>query len=457
MTAHKLLPYPDPAALLPPADTRRQAGKHLRQQVPRSEHAAWRVLAEHRDPIALLRRTDRARLPSLIPIRYGRMLASPAAYFRGAAAIMAQDLSQLPVTGSRVQVCGDAHLGNFGGFATPERALIFDLNDFDETVVGPWEWDVKRLVASAVITGREQNLSEDRCQAVAHAAVSSYREQMHIYGAKRFLEIWYSAIQADELLDRLSSPELSEELTTKARAKTNVGSLTKLADRDGHRVRISNDPPLVTHRTYPVPQRLPDVWSAYRASLPADRRTLVNRYRVVDIARKVVGVGSVGLRCFVILLLGTNDEDPLFLQLKEARPSVLEPYGHRSAYAHAGKRVVTGQRIMQAASDLFLGWTRCGGVDYYVRQLRDMKLTVPVEALRAGDLAEYARLCGWALARAHACSGDPALISGYLGAGATFDRAIVTFAVSYADQTERDYGELVKAVKAGRVPAETGI
>jgi uncharacterized protein (DUF2252 family) len=385
------------------------------------------------------------------------MLASPAAFLRGSAVVMAHDISQTPVTGPQAQLCGDTHLGNFGGFATPERTLIFDLNDFDETLVGPWEWDVKRLVASVIVTGRENNLSEARCRDIAFAAVASYRTHMRTYGKMRFLDTWYSAIEAEELVERLHRPRISDRLVSEAKKKTNVGAFTKLAEQEDTTIRIANDPPLVTHRTYPIPQRLSDVWAVYRESLSPERRLLLDRYRLVDIARKVVGVGSVGLRCFVILLLGTDNEDPLMLQLKEARRSVLAPYGQRSAYVNEGKRVVVGQRIMQAASDLFLGWTHCGSVDYYVRQLRDMKVSVPIDRLDANDLSEYASLCGWALARAHACSCDPAQISGYLGAGDAFDRAVVDFAVMYADQTERDYTSLVKAVKSGRVPAETGI
>jgi len=455
MNAPAILPYP--ASLPPSSGHRRQSGKRLRRHVPRSSHREWHAPANDRDPIALLQQTDRKRLPSLIPIRYGRMLASPAAFFRGSAVVMANDISQTPVTGPKAQLCGDAHLGNFGGFATPERTLIFDLNDFDETLVGPWEWDVKRLVASSIVTGRENGLSEDQCREIGFAAAASYRTHMRSYGKMRFLDTWYSSIEAEELIERLHRPRISDRLMSEAKNKTNVGALIKLAERVDNTIRIGNAPPLVTHRTYPIPQRLPDIWATYRESLSPERRMLLDRYRVVDIARKVVGVGSVGLRCFVILLLGTDSEDPLVLQLKEARTSVLAPFGQKPAYANEGKRIAIGQRIMQAASDLFLGWTHCGSVDYYVRQLRDMKVTVPIDHLHENDLSEYAGLCGWALARAHACSCDPAQISGYLGGGDAFDRAVVDFAVLYADQTERDHTELVKAVKSGRVPAETGI
>jgi uncharacterized protein (DUF2252 family) len=450
-----LLPYPK--ALVPSADERRDTGKELRRQAPRSSHAIWRLRRDRTDPVRLLHATDRNRLPSLIPIRYGRMLSGPSAFLRGSAAIMAHDLSRAPVTGLQAQICGDAHLGNFGGFATPERALIFDLNDFDETLVGSWEWDVKRLAASVVVSGRENGLSEHECRRAALAALKSYRSHMRTFGEMRFLDTWYTAITAADLFDHLDEPRLSAGLRAKAERKTNVGALAKLAEPIGDGYRIANDPPLITHHTYPVAQRLPDVWSAYRSSLEEDRRILLDRYRLVDIARKVVGVGSVGLRCYVALLLGSDDDDPLFLQIKEARRSVLEPFGKKSAYSNQGKRIASGQRIMQAASDLFLGWTRCGAVDYYVRQLRDMKFSVPTEVLDARELAEYAGLCAWALAQAHAASGDPARIGGYLGSGDTFDHAVAEFAVAYADQTERDFEAFRKAVKRGRITAEPGV
>ena len=450
-----LLPYP--TALVPSSDERRDAGKELRQRVPRSSHAVWAPGRERVDPIELLRTTDRRRLPSLTPIRYGRMLAGPSAFFRGSAIIMAHDLSQTPVTGLQAQICGDAHLGNFGGFATPERELIFDLNDFDETLVGPWEWDVKRLAASIVLTGRELGMPERVCRHAVLSALESYRRHMRSFGEMRFLDTWYTAITASDLFERLDAPKLSASLTAKAERKTNVGALARLAQEVDGGYRIENDPPLITHRTYPIAQRIPEVWSAYRSSLQEDRRILLDRYRLVDIARKVVGVGSVGLRCFIVLLLGSDDDDPLFLQIKEARRSVLEPFGKKPEYANQGKRVASGQRIMQAASDLFLGWTRCGSIDYYVRQLRDMKFSVPTEELDARELAEYAALCANALAQAHAVSSDPAKIGGYLGSGNAFDCAVTDFAGVYADQAERDYEAFRKAVRRGRIEAAPGI
>jgi uncharacterized protein (DUF2252 family) len=446
-----------PNEMMPPLDVREALGKTLRQRVPRSSHAAWRPRSANRNPVALLQATDRQRLPSLLPVRYGRMLPNPADFLRGSAAIMAFDLNLTPVTGLRVQLCGDAHLANFGGFATPERNLIFDLNDFDETLLGPWEWDVKRLAASIVVVGRTNGLREPQCHEAVLRAVGVYRSQMRRFGEMRFLDIWYTAIDAEEVVARLSASEVCDGLQREARQKTNLGALDKFAKVIGDGYRITNDPPLITHQTYPLPQRKHEVWSQYRDSLSPEHRLLLDRYRLVDMAREVVGVGSVGLRCFIALLLGSNDQDPLFLQIKEARGSVLEAYAGRSAYANHGKRIATGQRTMQAASDLFLGWTHCGSVDYYVRQLRDMKCHVPIEKLNAAGLAEYGALCARALARAHACSGDPSQIGGYLGSGDAFDQAIVKFAVAYADQTEEDHAALVKAVRSGRITAIEGI
>jgi uncharacterized protein (DUF2252 family) len=427
----------------------------LRHQLPRSCHAEWSAPADRPDPVTLLRRTDRGRLKSLLPIRYGRMLASPAAFLRGAAIVMAHDLAPTPVTGLRSWICGDAHLDNFGGFATPERRLIFDITDFDEALEGPWEWDIKRLGASLVVSGRVNGLSDVACRDVAESCVRSYRRRMRELAAMRFLDAWYSRLDAADAVEYFDDERVIEEVIADGRRRTNVGTLPKLAEAVDGGYRLIYDPPLVSHHTQSLGNRLPEAWATYRASLSEDRRLLVDRYRLTDVARKVVGVGSVGLRCFVALLLG-NDDDPLFLQLKEARVSVLEPLLTKSSYGNHGKRVVSGQRILQAASDLFLGWTRVGRTDYYVRQLRDMKISMPTEELDAGDLTAFGELCGWALARAHACSGDPARIGGYLGRGNAFDRAVASFAIAYADQTERDHAVLVAAVKAG-LPAEQGV
>ncbi|HEY7032410.1 MAG TPA: DUF2252 domain-containing protein [Thermomicrobiales bacterium] len=444
-------------SLIPPADERSAEGKAIRERIPRSCHAAWTAPGERADPIALLRHTDRDRLKRLIPIRYGRMLASPSAFLRGAAVVMAHDLAPTPVTGLRAWICGDAHLGNFGGFATPERHLIFDLNDFDEALDGPWEWDVKRLAASVVVAGRGNGLSDAECRDAAEACVRSYRQRVRQLAAMGFLDAWYSRLDAADAFARFDDNGVAERAIAEAHRRTNPGTLPKLAEETGDGYRIADDAPLVTHHTQSLGNRLPAAWSVYQASLAADRRVLLARYRLVDVARKVVGVGSVGLRCFVALLLGNDDDDPLFLQIKEARASVLEPFLAKRPYGNHGKRVVSGQRIMQAASDLFLGWTHAGRVDYYVRQLRDMKFGVSTDELDADDLVAYGGLCGWSLARAHACSGDPARIGGYLGPGDAFDRAVAAFAVAYADQTERDHATLVAAAKRGRVPAERGV
>jgi uncharacterized protein (DUF2252 family) len=382
------------------------------------------------------------------------MLDSPFAFLRGAAVVMAHDLVATPVTGLRAQLCGDAHVGNFGGYATPERNLVFDINDFDETLTGPWEWDIKRLIASVVVLGRVNGVPTEGARDAALAGAQSYREHIRAYGALPFLDTWYSVIDAETTIAQFEHPEPIEEAFARARQRTNETTLPKLAVRVGRSYRIEDDPPLVTHPRDALARQLPEVLSAYRASLPDERRLLLDHYEVVDLARKVVGVGSVGLRCYVALLFGADTEDPLFLQLKEARGSVLAPVVGNRKRVHQGKRVVVGQRIMQAASDLFLGWTRCGRVDYFVRQLRDMKTSVALDDLDGRDLAAYAALCGWVLARAHACSGDAAQIGGYLGKGDGFDRAVTAFGEAYADQTERDHAALVAAVNAGRVQAQ---
>ena len=448
---------PDSIATLLPATERHENGKSLRGSVARSSHAAWKPSSDRADPIAVLRRTDRGRLPSLVPIRYGRMLADPSAFLRGAAVIMAHDLASTPTLGLHAHICGDAHLNNFGAFATPERTLAFDLNDFDETHVGPWEWDVKRLAASIVVAGRVNGLPDTNCRDAAFRAAASYRTRIRTYATMRYLDTWYCSIEVTEVTDRLNDGDIAGQIIAKAQRKTNIGALPKLVENHSSRPRIKNDPPLISHHTYPLPQRMSDVWNGYRASLTVERRVILDRYQLFDIARKVVGVGSVGLRCFVLLLLGSDSNDPLFLQLKEARPSVLAPFTRQSKFGNEGKRVATGQRILQAASDIFLGWTRCGGIDYYVRQLRDMKASVPISELDKLDLAVYAELCGWALARAHACSTDPAPIAGYLGSSDVFEDSISKFAMAYAGQTERDHAALVKAVKSGRIAAEPGI
>jgi uncharacterized protein (DUF2252 family) len=383
------------------------------------------------------------------------MVESPFAYLRGAAIVMANDLASTPVTGCRVQLCGDAHVGNFGGYASPERNLVFDLNDFDETLPGPWEWDLKRLIASVIVLGRVNGLPSSACRAAALRGARSYRKRLRSYAAMPYLDVWYSAIDATMTIDTFHRhPRPMQEAFAKGKQRTNATTLPKLAQRLHGGYRIEDDPPLVTHQRDVFSRRFLGVLGAYRASLTEERRLLLDRYRVVDIARKVVGLGSVGLHSYAVLLFGADQDDPLFLQFKEARASVLAPGAHAPCAPHQGKRVAVGQRIMQAASDLFLGWSRCGRVDYVVRQLRDMKASVALEQLDADDLASYAALCGWVLARAHACSGDAEQIGGYLGKGKTCDRAIAAFGEAYADQTEQDYAALVAAIKSGRVAAE---
>jgi uncharacterized protein (DUF2252 family) len=438
-----------------PPRKRAAAARKLRKRLPRSRHGAWLPPSDRPDPIALLEISNRGRLPSLVPLRYGRMLASPFAFLRGAAAIMARDLATTPVTGPRVQLCGDAHLGNFGGCATPERTLVFDLNDFDETLAGPWEWDVKRLAASAVVLGRENGLDSATCKEAALACGRSYREHTRAYARMPYLDVWYDVIDAETTLAQFDRhPDPIEEAFARAEERTNLATLPKLAEKIGGGFRLQDEPPLVSHRRDTLTQQLHRVLASYRVTLPEERRVLLDRYQVADVARKVVGVGSVGHRCYVVLLFGANREDPLFLQIKEARASVLAPFAGPGEHAHHGKRVVVGQRMMQAASDLFLGWTRYGRTDYFVRQLRDMKASVALEDLGGDNLCAYAALCGWVLARAHACSGDASQIGGYLGKGTRFERALATFADAYADQTAKDHASLAKAVKSGRIRAE---
>lgn len=442
---------------LSPTD-RLSAGKALRNTVPRSAHAGWKAGGDRPDPIALLEESNQGRLPNLVPIRYGRMVKSPFTFLRGSAVVMASDLATTPVIGLRVQACGDCHLLNFGGFATPERNLVFDVNDFDETLPAPWEWDVKRLAASFVVAGRSVKMSDKNGQEAAQSAVQSYREHMGKYARMSPLEVWYSRIDAKvvrEFAEGAGHLTRVEQQVAKALTRTSAQALPKLSEVVHGQWRITDSPPLMYH--LPPDDLLEDevesVYQHYRETLRDDLNVLLDRYRLVDIAIKVVGVGSVGTRCVVALLMA-DDNDPLFLQMKEARTSVLEPHMGSSAYQNQGQRIVAGQRLMQAASDMFLGWTRSDrGHDFYVRQLRDMKTSVDIEKLSTSEFTAYGALCGWALARAHARSGDPAMISGYLGKSDEFDRAIAEFALAYADQTERDHKTLVDAVKSGRIEA----
>jgi uncharacterized protein (DUF2252 family) len=441
--------------------SRISAGRERRKAVPRSAQASWSPSADRPDPIGLLQQSDPQRLPHLLPIRYGRMLASPFAFLRGAAAIMACDLATTPSTGIKVQLAGDAHLANFGGYATPERNLVFGVNDFDETLPGPWEWDIKRLVASVVVAGRSGGFRASDCAAASQAAVRSYREQMARYARMGYLALYHAQIDVETIqatLSTASERKLLRKGVARAKSRDNLQALNKMTVVVDGQVRIRDDPPLVTHVSDPrFGDLAKEVTRQYLRTLEADRKALLRRYSVVDAALKVVGVGSVGTRCYIVLCMGANDADPLFLQIKQAQASVLEPYLAKSRWKAHGERVVVGQRIIQPASDIFLGWGREPSADYYVRQLRDMKVSVDVSTLSSSGLASYAAVCGWALALAHARSGDPAQITGYLGTGDTFDRALTAFAGSYADQTERDHAALAAAVKSGRIKARTGV
>ena len=443
---------------------RRERGRAARRVVPRGDQAEWAPAPDRPDPIDLLEAQARDRIPDLIPIRYARMMASPFAFMRGAAIIMAHDLAGTPKTGIRAQLCGDAHLMNFGAYASPERALLFDLNDFDETLPGPWEWDIKRLAASFVVAGRENGFDATECREAAQASVASYRQRMAEFSHLRELEVWYSRVGEQEVRGLLSdarkatAKKLSKSVR-KARGRHSLQALSKLTRVVDGRRMIDDDPPLLV--------RIPEgdeiraqtyaILEGYKRTLQEDRRHLLGRYRFVDVARKVVGVGSVGTRAYVVLLEGRDENDPLFLQIKEAGASVLEGHVLSSNYKHHGHRVVAGQRLMQAASDIFLGWFRGkGGRDFYWRQLKDMKGSANVEGMAPDELVLYAGLCGWTLARAHARSGDRVQIAAYLGKSERFDGAVADFAEAYADQTERDHAALCAAVKSGRLPAEAG-
>jgi uncharacterized protein (DUF2252 family) len=441
---------------------RQAAGKALRDATPRSSHAAWAPASDRPDPIDLLEAQAQTRISELVPIRYGRMLASPFAFLRGAAVVMARDVASAPTTGLTVQLCGDCHLANFGVYASPERMLLFDINDFDETLPGPWEWDLKRLAASFLVAARTVGLRPPESRAVVLRLVETYRTQMQTFAQQTTLDVWYARLSVEDVL-RLSAPQQHKRIEagiSKAQTHHNLQELSKLtALQDGVR-RIVADPPVVTPvESADLRQNLRAIVRGYRETLQNDRRHLLEAYRLVDLALKVVGVGAVGTHCYIALFTGRDDNDPLFLQLKQAEASVLEAYLPRSQYRQHGRRVVAGQRLMQASSDIFLGWTRSlTGRDYYVRQLRDMKYSVPLEKLsQPQGWLSYAQVCGWTLARAHARSGDRVKLAAYIGNSPRLDEAIANFAEAYAEQTERDYAAFQAAVKSGRIKAQTGV
>lgn len=444
-----------PGTLGPSVKARMKAGRALRDEVPRTAHGEWAPPPGRVDPLEILKRSDRGRLPELLPIRYGRMRQSPFAFFRGSAMLMAADLAKTPSTGILVQVCGDCHAANFGGYASPERRLLFDINDFDETLRAPWEYDVKRLAASVVLASRELGLGEKRCADAAVVVGRAYRERVREYARMRALEVWYSHMDAEAFIDEAKTQAAKkrwEKVEKDARLQTPEHIFPKVADVINGRTRIVDHPPLVyhSHSNDLMRKHITEMFHRYRQTLPDERRVILDRYHVVDVARKVVGIGSVGTRCAVVLLMA-GEHDPILLQIKEARPSVLEPYAGKSRYQNHGERVVTGQRMLQSATDVFLGWT-CDseGCHYYFRQLRDMKMKIDLESMTKADWFEYVEICAWALARAHARAGDAGLIGGYLGKNDAYESALAKFAVAYADQTERDYETLLKAIRAGQ-------
>ncbi|MEQ6902919.1 DUF2252 domain-containing protein [Nocardioides sp. YIM 152588] len=459
------------------ASAAREGGRALRKRVPRSSLGSWQPPPDRADPVATLRAQEAGRVAQLVPLRYHRMLASPFSFYRGAAAIMAQDLGGRPRTGLEVQLAGDAHLANFGGFAAADRTMIFDLNDFDETLPGPFEWDVQRLVASFEVAARHNGLDEAQRESVVRRVATTYRQAVLEFSTWNRLAVWYARVEADDILDRWAHPALPPARVaafrkglSKGRRRTNEKALSRYTEvgPDG-RLRMVDQPQSVLplRDLYGLPQdevqrAVDDVVAAYRTTLADDRQTLLGGYDVVDAARKVVGVGSVGMRCFVALFLDRDDPtDGLVLQLKEATASVLEPISEPSHYDNHGQRVVEGQRLMQASSDLLLGWTRVRGIDgvvrdFYVRQMWDWKISPDVDGMDEAVLSVYASMCGWTLARAHCRTGNRHALAGYLGNGGSFDRAMVAFAASYADQNQRDYEALTAAVADGRVRADAG-
>jgi uncharacterized protein (DUF2252 family) len=439
---------------------RREQGKALREKCPRTSQGEWKLRSKSQDIIKLLEESDADRIPGLIPLKYQRMSVSPFTFFRGSAIIQARDLANDNVSGITVQACGDCHLANFGGFASPERKFVFDINDFDETFPGPWEWDIKRLGASLILAARDRSFSKNRAIEAVRAAAAAYRKRMAESAKMTLLDRYYAAVTVEAIQEYFrNDPDMSARLARKykkARSQTSEAVVPKLTTVIDGRQRIRDDPPVLFHIqsfTRDFEKQRQAFVEGYKQSLQADRRLLYESYHYQDAAMKVVGVGSVGTRCAVSLLLA-DDDDPLFLQFKEARRSVLEPPRGKSRYANQGYRVVEGQRLMQAASDIFLGWSRTKTHDFYVRQLRDMKVSAEVETFKPSTLVAYATLCGWALARAHAKTGSAAMIAGYLGSGEQFDDALAQYSVAYADQAERDFKTFQAAIRSGRLSIE---
>jgi uncharacterized protein (DUF2252 family) len=451
-----------------------EKGKLARERVKRSSHGEWAPASDRPDPVEVLERQAESRVPELVPLRYGRMLESPFAFYRGGAAVMAADLAETPASGYRVQLCGDAHLSNFGGFGAPDRRLVFDINDFDETLPGPWEWDVKRLAASIAIAGRDLGFQRRDRRRTVVAAMRRYREAMRDFAKLSNLAVWYSRFDVESVLAQWQEGVTRKRQRkvqrgiAKAQSKDSMRALRRLTHRVNGDLRIVSDPPLIVPIEELEPaaedaaaaaEAIGSLLRAYRQTLQGSGRHLIGSYRYAHLARKVVGVGSVGTRAWVVLLLGRDDGDPLFLQVKEAEASVLEPYAGKSRFANHGRRVVEGQWLMQSASDLALGWIHVTGLDgverdFYVRQLWDWKASIDVEGMTPGDLATYGEICGWTLARAHARSGDRVGIAAYLGSGDKFDRAIAEFSEMYADQNELDYARLKEEVETGRLAAQ---
>jgi uncharacterized protein (DUF2252 family) len=445
-----------------PRDERYEMGKQLRKSCPRSSHAQWKPPANRPDPVDLIIESDKGRIQKLVPLRHGRMGRTPFTFYRGAALNMASDLSGTPVSGINVQACGDAHLCNFGGFATPERNIIFSINDLDETLPGPWEWDIKRLAASFVVAGRNNNLSNDAARNLVLECVRSYRENMMIFSEMKTMELWHYSLGPDQLLTKLKDTDIKRrgiKRIEKERSRSIAEEIfPQIAKGSGKTTFIKDQLPSIfhweDHSPGEVVEIVKDAFDLYKTSLPPGFSHLLDRYELKDIVIKVVGVGSVGTACWVLLLM-TGDGDPLFIQAKEARRSVLEAYAGKSIYPNNGQRVVYGYRLLQPFSDPFLGWTAgVEGRHFFFRQLRDVKISIKVETFGKSEMLSYADWCGQALALSHARSGDAAMLSGYMGSSDTFDQSIAEFSIAYADQNEKDHASLIRAIKSGKIEAE---